>query len=132
MNTPALDERSLLALLADRDQGDGVPFSTVPFVVTKATDAPRPMLMDRQLRGVIGRLKADGLVEERAVVGEEVVFALTPRGQQKAGRRAGKAGAAVTQAAAEPLARSSFWLSSVLVPAVVAALTVLILRAVGV
>ena len=117
MNTPALDERSLLALLADRDQGDGVPFSTVPFVVTKATDAPRPMLMDRQLRGVIGRLKADGLVEERAVVGEEVVFALTPRGQQKAGRRAGKAGAAVTQAAAEPLARSSFWLSSVLVPA---------------
>ncbi|MBI1220583.1 MAG: hypothetical protein GC186_18785 [Rhodobacteraceae bacterium] len=125
---PAHDERSLLA---ERDEGEGVPFSTVPFVVTKATDGPRPMLMDRQLRGVIGRLKADGLVEERAVVGEEVVFALTPRGQQKAGRRAAKA-TATPQTAAEPAARTPFWLASVVVPAVVAALTVLILRVVGV
>jgi hypothetical protein len=132
MTMPALDERTLLALLAERDEGEGVPFSTVPFVVTKATDGPRPMLMDRQMRGVIGRLKADGLVEERAVVGEEVVFALTPRGQQKAGRRAVKEGAAVPKSAPEPLARSPYWLLSVVVPAVVAALTVLILRVVGV
>jgi hypothetical protein len=132
---PASDERGILALLAERDEGEGVPFSSVPFVVPKG-DGPRPHLLDRQTRALLARLKAAGLVEERAVLGENVYFALTPRGQQKLGRRSflrsatAPAGPVPVVEADAPVP-GRFWVNSVAVPAVVAAITVIVLKIVG-
>lgn len=132
---PASDERGMLALLAERDEGEGVPFSSVPFVVPKG-DGPRPQLLDRQTRALLARLKAAGLVEERAVLGENVYFALTPRGAQKLGRRTFLRSATAPAAPmplmeAEAPAPGRFWMNSVAVPALVAAITVIVLKIVG-
>lgn len=118
-------DRRLLSLLAERDAGEGVPFSTTPSVVSPAA-GPRPLLLDRDTRAALARLKASGLVEERAVAGEAVIFALTEPGRRRAGRRPRR-----DDETEAPAPRSSFWVKSVIVPAAVSAATVLVLRALG-
>ncbi|OIQ69742.1 hypothetical protein GALL_486540 [mine drainage metagenome] len=130
-----MDEKKLLGILADQDEGDGVAFSMVPMVSTKDASAPRAMIFDRTTRAVMTKLKASGLVEEKAVVGEIVYYALSERGQTKASkRRSGRVEALRGTrdfgdvALAEP---NRFAMNSVVVPAAVAAATVILLKIVG-
>ncbi len=129
-----MDEKRLIGLLADQDDGQGLGFSMVPLVSTKDTSGPRPLIYDRNTRAVIGKLKSAGMVEERAVVGEVVYYALSERGRQKAERRR-PSGRILPQedgaAAVTMSAPGGFMLTSVVVPAVVAVLTVVLLKVVG-
>ena len=130
-----MDEKKLLGILADQDEGEGVAFSMVPMVSTKDATGPRAMIFDRTTRAVMTKLKASGLVEEKAVVGEIVYYALSERGQAKATkRRSGRVQAPLAApdfgdvAVAAP---NRFAMNSVVVPAAVAAVTVILLKIVG-